>query len=68
MKNMDYVSLSVQRGDKDFWRYTTCFNGERFYQYLTSEKAAGVLIGLRSTPWKEHHMKFDNKEVWRFAP
>lgn len=68
MKNMDYVSLSVQRGDKDFWRYTTCFNGERFYQYLTPEKAAGVLIGLRSTPWKEYHMKFDNKEVWRFTP
>ena len=68
MKYNDWCTLSVIHGKKDLWSYVTFTNGLKFTQVLTAEKAAAVLKGLRSTPWKEKYLKVGNKEVWHFAP
>ena len=68
MKYNDWCAVSVLHGRKELWFYVTFTQGLKFNQVLTTEKAATVLKGLRSTPWKEKHMIIDNKEVWKFEP
>lgn len=68
MKYNDWCAVSVLRGRKELWFYVTFTQGLKFNQLLTAEKAAAVLKGLRSTPWKEKHMTIDNKEIWKFEP
>lgn len=68
MKYNDWCAVSVLHGRKELWFYVTFTQGLKFNQVLTTEKAAAVLKGLRSTPWKEKHMIIDNKEVWKFEP
>ena len=68
MQYNDWVAVTVVRGKKDIWSYVTFLNGFKFCQFLTAEKAATVLIGLRATDWKESCFKDGNKEVWRFTP
>ena len=53
MKYNDWCAVSVLRGRKELWFYVTFTQGLKFNQVLTAEKAAAVLKGLRSTPWKE---------------
>lgn len=68
MKYNDWCAVSVLHGRKDVWSYVTFTGGLKLHQFLTAEKAAVVLKGLRSTPWKEKHMTIDNKEIWKFEP
>lgn len=68
MKYNDWCAVTVLHGKKDVWSYMTFTNGLKFHQFLTAEKAAVVLKGLRSTPWVEKHITDDNKEVWKFTP
>lgn len=68
MKYNDWVAVTVVRGKKDIWSYMTFLNGFKFHQFLTAEKAATVLIGLRATDWKESCFKDGNKEAWKFTP
>ena len=68
MKYNDWCAVSVMHGRKDTWSYVTFTGGLKLHQFLTAEKAAAVLKGLRSTPWKEKYFVKDNKEVWHFTP
>ena len=68
MKYNDWAAVSVMRGKKDVWAYTTFTNGLSHHQFLKAEKAADVLVGLRATDWKEEHRIEENKEVWIFKP
>ena len=68
MKYNDWCAVTVVRGKKDIWSYVTFTNGLKLYQAMTAEKAAAVLKGLRSTPWKESHRVMGNKEFWKFNP
>ena len=68
MKYNDWVAVTVVRGKKDIWSYVTFLGGFKLHQFLTAEKAATVLIGLRATDWKESCFKDGNKEAWKFTP
>jgi hypothetical protein len=68
MKYNDWCAVTVLHGRKDLWTYVTFSHGLKLTQVLTAEKAAAVLKGLRSTPWKEKHTIFGNKEAWKFQP
>lgn len=68
MKYNDWAAISVKHGKRDIWVYTNFAGGLKFTQVLTAEKAAAVLKGLRSTPWKEKIIVHDNYEIWRFEP
>jgi hypothetical protein len=64
----DWAAVSVMHSKKDIWTYTTFSNGLKLQQTMTAEKAAAVLAGLRSTPWKEKYLVKDNWESWKFSP
>lgn len=68
MKYNDWAAVSVKHGKRDLWTYTTFTNGLKLQQLLTAEKAAAVLKGLRSTPWKERYINYDECEIWKFTP
>ena len=69
MKYNDWTAVTVKRGEKrDVWSYTTFTQGLKLHQFLTAEKAAAVLAGLRSTPWHEKHTEGDDWEAWKFTP
>ena len=68
MKYNDWCVVTVLHGKKDVWSYVTFTGGLKLHQFLTAEKAAVVLKGLRSTPWKEKYMNTNNKEIWKFSP
>ena len=67
-KYNDFVGVAVMHGKKDIWSYVTFLDGVKLHQFLTAEKAANVLAGLRATTWTEKYMAKENKEIWRFTP
>ena len=68
MEYNDWCAVTVLHGKRDVWSYVTFLGGLKLHQFLTPDKAADVLKGLRATTWKEKYIKIDNKEIWKFSP
>lgn len=69
MKYNDVITITRNHTiGKEIWNYVSFIGGLKLQQFLTAEKAANALAGLRATVWKETYRRHGNTEMWTFRP